>query len=176
MTTLVAVAYSDQARAKQVLKELRTLETKNALDLQDASVITRDGQGKVHVEHDLNQTTQGAMAGTLLGLVVGGIVGLPLAIVAPPLAVTVGLGATLAGAGTGAVAGHLSDAGIDELLVREMSALLRPNSSALVLLVRQSVAEVVLPEIARFGGYVLQTTLAPEAEDRLRAALKDGPE
>lgn len=45
--------------------------------------------------------------------------------------------------------------------------------AALILLVRRSMPDKVLPEIQRYGGHISQTSLSYEAEERLRDALGD---
>ena len=47
----------------------------------------------------------------------------------------------------------------------------RAGRAALLVLVRHSTPDKVLPEIQQYGGEVLQTSLSNEAEERLRDAL-----
>ena len=75
------------------------------------------------------------------------------------------------GAGAGALGGKLIDIGLGSKFMKQLSGRLQPHSSALFLLVRSSTPERVLPEIAVFGGKVIQTSLAPDAEAELREAL-----
>jgi uncharacterized membrane protein len=51
---------------------------------------------------------------------------------------------------------------------------LQPNSSALFILVRKAQPEKVLAEMSRFRGRVLRSSLSPEQEARLQAALSGG--
>jgi uncharacterized membrane protein len=78
------------------------------------------------------------------------------------------------GAGTGAVAGHLSDYGIDDNFMKQLGATLTPNCSAIFVLVRRATGDKVLPEVSKYGGTVLQTSLSHDAEARLQAALAQG--
>jgi uncharacterized membrane protein len=89
------------------------------------------------------------------------------------------LGAGLGAAG-GALANRLPDTAIDEGFVRELTQRLAPNSSAMFGLIPRHSAERVLsapdkvvPELGRFGGTVLHTTLSAEAEERLQAAIDE---
>jgi hypothetical protein len=77
----------------------------------------------------------------------------------------------MVGAGTGAVAGALTDYGIDDDFIRDLAKTLNPNSSAIFILVRKMQPEKVLSELSRFRGKVLRTSLPPEQEARLQAAL-----
>jgi uncharacterized membrane protein len=46
-----------------------------------------------------------------------------------------------------------------------------PNSSAIFVLVRNVTVDKVVPEISKYGGTVLRTSLSDDAEQRLQAAL-----
>jgi len=83
------------------------------------------------------------------------------------------VGLALGGA-SGALAGKLADCGIDFDFIRPLAEKLQPNTSALFVLARGGTPERVLPEIRRYGGTVLQTSLRPEAEEQLQAALTEG--
>ena len=48
---------------------------------------------------------------------------------------------------------------------------MKPNSSAIFLLVRSVVRDAVLPQLAAYGGTVLETSLEPELATQLQATL-----
>jgi uncharacterized membrane protein len=50
----------------------------------------------------------------------------------------------VAGAGAGALSGKLSDAGIDDTMMKELAASFKPRSSALFVLIRQETGDKVL--------------------------------
>jgi uncharacterized membrane protein len=77
------------------------------------------------------------------------------------------------GAASGALAGKLSDYGIPDDFIRQLGSTIKPNSSALFLLVQKVTADKVLPRMAEFKGRVLKTSLSEEREKRLREALRD---
>ena len=81
-----------------------------------------------------------------------------------------------AAARASAIAGKFSDYGIEDNFMRLLAEKLKPNTSALFVLARGGVPERVLPEVGKYGGTVLHTSLPPETEDQLRAALTSGPE
>ena len=63
-----------------------------------------------------------------------------------------------------AVAGPaLVEAGISQRFVDELGRTLVPESSAIVALIRRVALDEVLPELALYGGTVMQTSLAPAA-------------
>ena len=67
--------------------------------------------------------------------------------------------------------GSLIDYGIDDNFIRSLAQDLKPDSSALFLLVRKAQPERVLAELSHFRGHVLRTSLSSEQEARLQAAL-----
>ncbi len=48
MSDLVCLAFKDVDMADHFLNELRGLEKKHVLELEDACVVVRDGDGKIH--------------------------------------------------------------------------------------------------------------------------------
>ena len=103
--------------------------------------------------------TSGALWGTLIGLL----------FLNPLAGMAIGAGI---GAASGALAGKLSDYGIPDDFIKELGGTIKPNSSALFLLVQKVTADKVLPED---GG--LQRPRAQDVavstmrEKRLREAL-----
>jgi uncharacterized membrane protein len=162
MANLVAIAYPDEATAKEVLNTLARLQTEHSIELEDAVVVTRDQDGKVK----LHQTTKTAAMGATGGALWGGLIGL--IFLAPLLGMAVG-------AAAGGAAGALTDVGVDDKFLKELGANLEPGKAALIVLVHRSTPDKVLPEIRRFGGEVIQSSLSDEAEAQLRAALAAEP-
>jgi len=78
------------------------------------------------------------------------------------------------GAGVGALSGKLADYGIDDKFAKQIAETMQPNTSAIFMLVRRSTPDKVVPEVAKFGGTILQTSLPKETEEKLQEALKQG--
>jgi uncharacterized membrane protein len=111
----------------------------------------------------------GAATGALWGSLWGTLVGL---LFLNPL---IGLATGVAlGAGAGALSGALADYGIDDDFMRKLGETLQPGTSALFVLVRKMQPEKVLAEMSRFRGRVIRSSLSPEQETRLQAALAGG--
>jgi uncharacterized membrane protein len=159
MANLVAIAYPDDATANEVLGTLARLQTEHAIELEDAVVVTRDDNGKVKLHQSNKLAAAGATGGALWGGLIGLIFFMPL------------LGMAI-GAASGAAAGALTDLGVDDRFLKELGAKLKPNGAAVIVLVSRSTPDKVLPEVARFGGEVIQTSLDDEAEQRLRHVLE----
>lgn len=62
--------------------------------------------------------------------------------------------------------------GISDPFMKQLGQKLAPGGAALIVLVRQVTADKVLPEIAGYGGDVIQTSLDDESEERLREVLE----
>jgi uncharacterized membrane protein len=166
MSEFIVVAFEEPSKADEVLNELRTLQKGYLIDLEDAVVAVRRSDGKVQLKQSVNLVGMSAASGGLWGALWGTLVGL--LFLNPLIGFAMG---TMVGAGTGALAGALSDYGIDDNFVRELAKTLSPNSSAIFILVRKMQPEKVLSELSRFRGRVLRTSLSPEQEARLQAAL-----
>jgi uncharacterized membrane protein len=109
--------------------------------------------------------------GMVRGTIWGGLIGL--FFLQPVLgAVT---GAAL-GAASGAATGKLVDYGIPDSFMKELGQKVQPETSALFILFRKASWEKVLDRIARYGGTVMHSSLSPEAETKLQAALTEGSE
>jgi len=162
MSDLIAVAYPDQETAERVRQTLGRLSVEHVIELADAVVVTRSDKGRVK----LHQTVRPGAAGAAGGALWGGLIGL---LFLAPL-----LGAAI-GAAAGGAAGATTDYGVDDQFMRELGERLVPGSAALVVLVTRSTPDKVLPQIAEFGGTVIQSSLSEEAEARLREALEGSP-
>ncbi len=159
MSNLVAIAYPDQATAEEVMGTLGRLSTEKSIELEDAVVVTRDDKGKVK----LHQSNKLAAAGAAGGALWGGLIGLIFLV--PLLGMAVG-------AATGAATGKLTDVGVDDNFMKDLGSKLQPGGAAVIVLIHRSTPDKVLPEIAKFGGDVIQTSLDNETEARLRHILE----
>ena len=168
MSDLVVVGFQGEDTADQVLNKLVALQKEHLIDLEDACVVVRDKNGKMHLKQAVHLVGLGAASGGAWGALWGTLIGL---LFLNPLA---GLltGAAF-GAGAGAVSGALSDYGIDDDFMRSLGATIQPGSSALFVLVRRATMDKVLPELSPFNGTVLRTSLSNEQEARLRQALHE---
>lgn len=161
MSTLVVVEYSDEYRAAEVLASLRRLNRDYLIDLEDACYVTKDSRGKIKLHQNTTLTGAGAAWGGMWGMLIGLLFFVPF------------LGLAL-GAGLGAISGKLADYGIDDNFARQVAQDMQPNTSAIFMLVRKSTPEKVVPELAQFGGKILQTSLPPETEAKLQDAMNKG--
>ena len=166
MSDLIAIAFDSPTEADSVLAKLQELRKEYLVDIEDAVIAVRNAQGQVNLKQSVNLPALGAASGGMSGLLWGGLVGL---LFLNPLA-GMAVGGVI-GAGAGALSGSLTDYGIDDDFIRKLGATIPPNSSALFVLVRKVQPEKVLAELKGVHGRVLRTSLSPEQEKKLQAAL-----
>ena len=160
MANLITIQYDDPYKADEVRLTLVRLQREYLIDLEDAVVAVKNKKGKVKLHQALNLKTSGAVQGGFWGTLIGLLFFSPL------------LGAAI-GASVGTVSGALSDVGINDNFMKNLSECLQPNTSILFILVRQATPDRVLEEIKEYGGTVLQTSLSHEDEAKLQAALDE---
>jgi len=161
MSDLFVVAFGDELKAEQVRLDLLSLRRGHLIDVEEAVVVIRKDSGKVRMHHSTHFTVPGALGGGFVGMMVG------LMLLNPVLAAIGGI----AGTALGAVTGALKELGIDEAFMKELASHLKPGSSALFILAKESQPEKIFEEIKKFNGKILQTKLAHQDETKLEAAL-----
>ena len=167
MSELVVVGFDDVFEADRVLTVLLRLEREYLIDLEDAVVAIRSPDSTVRLRQTISPLRWGAASGLAQGALWGGLIGL--LFLAPVAGIALG---GLAGAGIGAAAGTTVDYGIDDKVIAGIAATLKPDTSALFLLLQKAQPEKVLAELKQFGGHVIRTSLSPDQEERLRKALE----
>jgi uncharacterized membrane protein len=158
MANLIAVAYQDEATAREVLNTLARLQTEKSIELEDAVIVTRSQDGKVKLHQSSKTAAMGATGGALWGGLIG------LIFLAPLLGMAVG-------AAAGGAAGALTDVGVDDKFMKDLGSKLEPGKAALIVLVHRSTPDKVLPEIAQYQGEIIQSSLSNEAEQQLQEAI-----
>jgi uncharacterized membrane protein len=166
MSEFVVIAFEDPMEADRALTQLTRLQKEYLVDLEDAVVAIRAPDGQVRIKQSVNIVGAGAVASGASGALFGSLVGL---LFLNPLAGMV-LGGAI-GAGSGALAGSLTDYGINDDLIREIANTIKPDSSALFLLVRKAQPEKVLAEFKDYKGRIIRSSLSPEQESKLQQAL-----
>jgi uncharacterized membrane protein len=157
VSNLVAVAYDDVDQAKHVMDTLGRLRKEHLIEIEDAVIVEHQPGGKMKL-HQPSMAATGAAGGALWGGLIGLIFLMPL------------FGMAI-GAASGAAAGALSDYGIDDNFMKELGDKLPRGGAAVFILVREATADKVVPEISKFGGHVIQSSLSNEQETALQEAL-----
>ena len=157
MSNLIVITFDDEHQAGEVFDSLR--RHRDRISLDDSAIIVKDENGKVHVRNQMDR-------GVVIGAVGGGFLGLLLAGIFFPFA---GL---ILGALGGALVGASTDMGIQKKFVEEVSADLKPGTSALFIIVRDADPNIALGILRQYQGTVRHTSLDPDAEEQIRDALK----
>lgn len=158
MRNLIVVAYDTEFKAQEVRLEFLKMQKSYLVSLEDAVIVEKKQDGKVKLHQMYNLTARGAVGGGFWGTLIG------LIFLNPLLGLVVG-------AGAGAVAGALSDVGINDAFMKQLAEKLTPGTSALFLLVDSTLTDKVLDELRGTGGTVLQTSLSTEDDAKLQAVL-----
>jgi uncharacterized membrane protein len=161
MSDLIVIAFKDEQTAFALRAELAKMQKEYLIDMEDVVVVTKDDKGKVKLHQAANLTAMGAVSGGFWGMLIG------LIFLNPLLGVAVG-------AGAGAVSGALTDIGVDDKMMKELAASFKPGCSAVFVLVRKATGDKVLEGLKEFTGKgkVLQTSLAKDKEEELRAVIE----
>lgn len=125
MNDLIVIGYPDEHRAYDVWAELVKLRHDYLVDLEDAAIIWRDENGKVHVTTPAHHAVA---KGTVSGLFWGLLFMFPLA----PLA-------GVAGGIMGAALGAAWRLGIKDDFRQRVQDLVQPGTSALMVIVRKTI-------------------------------------
>lgn len=162
MSELIVIGFNNEADAFEMRATLAKMQSQYLITMEDAVVVTKDSQGKVHLHQAVNLTAAGAAGGMFWGTLIGMLFLNPL------------VGAAL-GAGGGALSGKLSDIGINDGFMKGLAETFTPGGSALFLLVKKSTPDKVLEGLKPFvgKGRVLQTSLTKDKDEELRKFLEN---
>lgn len=159
MSSLIVIVYPNEAKAEEVRQRLIGLQKEYIIKLGDAVIATKTEAGTIKLNQLVNTTAAGAVSGSFWGLLIGVLFLNPL----------IGLAV---GATSGALGGALTDVGINDQFMRDLSASIQPGDAALFVLAHEMTGDKVLKEIQAFGGVVLKTSLDETKEQVLRDALQ----
>jgi uncharacterized membrane protein len=183
---IVVLSFEGAGTAAGVLDNLRDMERRGLLRLDDAIVASRpprevivadgpdDGSGSMFLQNaasasrgtigarvepvEIEQTDSRRGRTAAAGAGVGLLAGWL-------------IGGPVGGAAVGAVLGALRDRGLSDGFVKSLSEGLQADTSAVFLLVKEADAPRVLEELRPFGARVMHTSLPPEQEEALRRSL-----
>jgi uncharacterized membrane protein len=161
MSHLIVITFDNEEEAGNVMESLNKMRKDAFVSLDDSAVIVKDEEGKIHVKNEIDRGIKvGAGVGSMLGLFIGFFFGGP-------------LGSLVVGGLGGALVGKMADMGVDKKFVKQVSDDLQPGSSALFIIVRDSVPNAAISALKPYQGNVYHTSLPSSVEDELRNVLKD---
>ncbi|MFN9211266.1 MAG: DUF1269 domain-containing protein [Betaproteobacteria bacterium] len=158
MSKLVAIAYDSVAEAEQTRAKVLAMQKEYLITLDDIAIAYTNDKGKIKLHQAVNMTATGAASGSFWGLLIGLIFMMPIF-------------GVVAGTAAGAISGALADIGIDDKMMKELAASLRPDGAILFVLARSATEDKVLAGLQGAGGKVIQTSLTHGDETKLQAAL-----
>src|SRR5215204_6171740 len=128
MTHLVVLGVDNRDDAERLFDLAGDLAKQELLQLQDAAYAYKDDKGKVRIHQAISLTGAGAASGALWGTLIGMLFLMPIA----GLAI---------GAGTGALAGKLSDVDINDDTIKQIGEQLQQGKAALFVLARSATTD-----------------------------------
>ncbi|MEU7015859.1 DUF1269 domain-containing protein [Streptomyces sp. 2RAF24] len=163
MSELIVIGYEDRAVADKAYAEVQKLKDGHVVDLIGVAVVTVDEDGTTHVDTPkrTEEVALAATAGALWGMVFG------MVILTPAMGVV--------GAAVGGLIGKLNQMGVDNKFRGKVQEILRPGSSAVVIMASKVTEDRFAAAMAPFGGTVLKTSLSEENEKELAEQLA-GPD
>lgn len=161
MSELIVFAFPNEKGASEMDEAINRLKKEQLITLDDAAIVVRNHDGKVKVKQAVNLVGTGTVGGAFWGMLIGLLFWMPW------------LGMAV-GAITGAIAGKLTDYGINDDFIHEVAETVEPGGSALFLLISKWTEDKVLDELTAFNPKVVRTSLSKEEERKLKAAFGAG--
>jgi uncharacterized membrane protein len=163
VSNFTVIVFDDELKAEEARLKLLKLQREGFIDLEDAVVVVKEKDGTTRYHQMHKMTRKGGLAGSITGLIVGSILLSPL------------IGAVF-GAVTGALSASLTDVGIDDQFIKNLSQEFDPGCSALFALVRKADPERVKEAFLGFGGKVLVNSVSKDREAAMQEFLDTAPE
>lgn len=155
---IIVAAFQEEEAADAALKTLKEAKREKLISIDNAAVIRKDEEGKLHIK-ETSDLTGGKGAG--VGVLVGGAIGL----LGGPLGVAVG---SALGAAVGGVTAKLYDGGFKDERLREIGNSLTPGTSAIVAVIEHRWVAELERDLAEEGADVMTTALAEDIAEQLQ--------
>jgi len=166
MSDLIAITFEDRERAQEVRTEFMKMQREHLVELEDCAIAYKDPSGKIKLDQTVHLAAIGASSGGFWGLLIGLIFSIPFGGLLLPVLTAV------FGAGFGALSGALSDYGIDDKMMKDLTADMDAGKATLFILVRKATLDKVLEHLEPFNGKILQTSLSNELEEKLHKVIE----
>lgn len=153
MSELIAAGFQGEYTADEVLIDLEKLQQTHEINLDDAVVAIRKGDGTIKIKQSNILVMTDAATGSQFGLLLGGALG-----------VLVG---GVIGAAVGETVKILQHIGISDDFIKNVADLLAPGSSAIFIRVHASLSDHVVDELKKYRGNLLRSSLSVQDEQEL---------
>ena len=161
---IVVLGFNDMVGAEDRLINVETWEKKGYFTVKDAVVVTRgSGSNDVEIKQTVKKAGKWSLGGGGIGLLAGILLGGP-------------IGGLVVGATIGAISGAMKDFGISDKFIRNISAGLPAESSALFVMTIPTEGrddEEFYAELKSHKAKVISTTLDDETAEKLTQLMKD---
>ncbi len=164
MSELIVAGFKGQFTADKVLLDLFSMEQIHMIDLDDAAVAIRQKDGTIAIKHTSVLVMADAAVGSGCGLLIGTVCLNPL------MGTLVG---GVVGAAVGGIIKLVKKIGIKDDFIEGVADTLKPDSSAIFVLVSKGLPDKVAEELGKFDGKLLRTSLSPENEEELNKILRE---
>jgi uncharacterized membrane protein len=158
MSELMVLGFDNEAAADEFGLKLQGMQAQMIVQLEDASEVVRDADGKPHVKSGDHLVGAGAMGGAFWGMLFGFLFFMPF------------LGMAI-GAAMGALFGKAGKAGIEQKVLQQMGDAIGPGQAGWFLLIRQLTEDKFLAEVQGTNARVVRTNLTAEQEEQLKHAF-----
>lgn len=148
---LIVAAFGEEERAAEVLDEIKQLEKMKFIGIWNAAVLTKDQDGKLKLKETAE--VKGIKRGAGIGAIAGGILGI---LVGGPI------GGIVLGAGAGALTGKVIDLGFSNQELKEMGELMGPSSSAIIAVIEHKWVGDLIGALEEFGAQIVRQELKDE--------------
>jgi len=155
MATMTVWKFPSAEGAEYAAETLKNLQEKELIKVHDAAIVSfPEGAKKPKTRQLSGLTAAGALGGAFWGMLFGLIFFVPLLCLA-------------VGAGIGALAGGMSDVGIDDDFIRQMRAEIQPGTSALFVLSSDAVVDKVQEAFEGQPMVLVESNLSHDEEAKL---------
>lgn len=153
---LIVAAFQDENGADNALQALQAAKKDRLIAIQNAAVIRRDTNNKLHIRETADWS---GGKGAAVGAIVGGAIGL----IFPPSILAAGA----IGAGVGALGAKLRDSGFQDDQLKEVGAALKPGTSAIVAVVEHTWVAEMEREMAEQGARTVRQAITADIAAQL---------
>jgi len=158
MSELMVLGFDNEAAADEFGLKLQGMQAQMIVQLEDASEVVRDADGKTHVKSGDHLVGVGAMGGAFWGMLFGLLFFMPF------------LGMAI-GAGIGALFGKAGKTGIQKEVLQQMGDAVGPGQAGWFLLISQMTEDKFLEGIKGTNARVVRTNLTKEQEEQLKESF-----
>ncbi len=156
---LMASVYTDEDGARTILDTLERMHRASNITLADATMVTKDAGGKLHIKETREVTTG---KGARRGAIITGVLGL---IYPPGLIASVLVGGVVGGAW-----GKLRDTGIKTGAMKDLGSSLEPGNAAVLALAEPQFVEPIMRAMEAYQAKFLRHGFSAEEAAQIEDA------